>query len=152
MPEDLKNNYDIHFKNPVEPHPAADKTDEIAELPTGTARDNARRMYGQRLLFDRTPALELMQGAKITGIVWPSRYGGEWAFGWHDGVYATIPTEIIKLDAPPASDVKMGGTSHMRATARWKSNPRDKGKGDWLKFEKGELITNISCKLSLRAI
>lgn len=146
MPDELKNNYDIHFKSPVEAHPAAEKAQEMAVMPTGSAKDNARRMYGQRLLFDRTPALELMQGARITGIEWMPEYHGEWAFAWHDGIRATIPTDLIRLDAPPSPNIKLGGTSHVRAMARWKFNPKEKG-SDWLKFDKGEIITNIGCKL-----
>ena len=148
VPEQFRNNYDLHFKNPPEAHPVAEKADEIALLPTGCAKEAARRMYGQRLLFDRTPALEMVQGAKITGITWPEKYVGEWAFGWHDGVCASVPTEILRLDQPPADEIKLPGTSQIRATAKWKFNPKDKDKfkGDWLKFDKDEVITNISCE------
>ena len=148
VPEKWRNNYDLHFKNPKEAHPAMEKASEIAMMPTATAKEAARRMYGQRLLFDRTPALEMVQGAKITGITWPEKYVGEWAFGWHDGVNASVPMEILQLDQPPPSEIKMAGTSQIRATARWKFNPKakDKFKGDWLKFDKGDVISNISCK------
>lgn len=150
IPDDLANNYDLHFKHPKEIHPVAEKAKEIDMLPTGVAKDAARRMYGQRLLFDRTPALEMVQGAKITGLTWPEKYMGEWAFGWHDGINASVPMEIVRLDQPPASEIKMAGTSQIRATARWKFNPKDKDKfkGDWLKFDKDEVISNINCEFS----
>lgn len=150
IPEAYRNNYDLHFRNPTEMHPVVEKANEIALLPTGTAKEAARRMYGQRLLFDRTPALEMVQGAKITGITWPEKYLGEWAFGWHDGVHASVPMEILRLDQPPAKEIKMAGTSQIRGIARWKFNPKDKDKfkGDWLKFDKDEVISNINCKLS----
>jgi hypothetical protein len=103
-------------------------------------------MYGQRLLYDRTPALEMVQGARITGIEWPAKYLGEWCMGYHDAVYASVPFEIMRLDPPSPENIKMDGTSPTQVTARWRFNVKDKTKGDWLKFEKDEVITNISCK------
>ncbi|KAF7562489.1 hypothetical protein G7046_g1630 [Stylonectria norvegica] len=146
VPEQWRNNYDIHFKNPPEPHPVLEKSEEIANLPTATSKDSARRMYGQRLLFDRTPALEMVQGAKITGLTWPEKYNGEWCFGWHDGVNASAPMEIVRLDQPPSRHIKLGVSSPVRATTRWKfdQKEKDKFKGDWLKFGKGETITDIT--------
>lgn len=149
VPDTLHNNYDLHFKAPTEPHPVMEKFDEIASMPTGTSKEAARRMYGQRLLYDTTPALELVQGARIVGISWPKKYLGEWCFGWHDGIYASIPMEILRLDPPSTDQIMMGGTSQVTATTRWRFKPKDKTKGDWLKFDKGEVITNISCKYPL---
>ncbi|CAJ0549329.1 Ff.00g029420.m01.CDS01 [Fusarium sp. VM40] len=144
VPAVHRNDYDLHFKSPVETHPVLEKTDEICYLPTATSKEAARRMYGQRLLYDRTPALELVLNAKIVGLSWPAKYMGEWAMGYHDGILASVPTEILKLDPPPSSEVKIDGLSPVQATARWKFNHKDKVKGDWLKFEKDEIITNIS--------
>ncbi|KAJ4270274.1 hypothetical protein NW762_001950 [Fusarium torreyae] len=144
IPAQYKNDYDIHFKSPVETHPVIEKHADICLMPTATSKEPARRMYGQRLLYDRTPALEMVQGARVCGISWPPKYLGEWAFGYHDSVFASVPTEILRLDPPPASDIKIDGTSPVQATARWKFNHKDKIKGDWLKFEKDEVITNIS--------
>ncbi|KAL3953446.1 hypothetical protein ACCO45_011402 [Purpureocillium lilacinum] len=129
MPPQLRNNYDLHFPQPPAPHPAKEHSAEITGLPTGVAKEQARRIYGQRLLYDRTEALELAQGARISGIKWPPKYNGEWIFAWHDGVFASVPTDVIKLDRPLSSEIKMGE----QAT-----------KGDWLKFDKNEIITNIS--------
>ncbi|UKZ73840.1 hypothetical protein TrVFT333_001493 [Trichoderma virens FT-333] len=117
VPPHLANDYDLLFVNPPEPHP--------------------------RLLPDRTPALELITGAKITGLTWPARYAGEWAFGWHDGVHASVPMEVIKLDRPPFNLIKRNNTSRIRAKAKWRFAPKEKNE-DWLKFEKDEIITNIT--------
>ncbi|KAK6448439.1 hypothetical protein FP744_10004689 [Trichoderma asperellum] len=143
VPPHLVNDYDLVFNSPPEPHPVRERAAEIAHLPTGHAKESARRLFGQRLLPDRTPALELIQGAKITGVTWPARYGGEWAFGWHDGVFASIPVEILKLDRPPFSLIKRNNSSRVRAKARWKFSVKEKNE-DWLKFDKDEVITNIS--------
>lgn len=145
VPPHLVNDYDLLFNSPPEPHPVRERAAEIAHLPTGHAKESARRLFGQRLLPDRTPALELIQGAKITGVTWPARYGGEWAFGWHDGVFASIPVEILKLDRPPFSLIKRNNSSRVRAKARWKFSVKEKNE-DWLKFDKDEIITNISCE------
>ncbi|RFU77847.1 hypothetical protein TARUN_4380 [Trichoderma arundinaceum] len=143
VPPHLINDYDLLFKSPPEPHPVRERAAEIAHFPTAHAKESARRLFGQRLLPDRTPALELIQGAKITGLTWPARYNGEWAFGWHDGVHASIPTDIIKLDRPPFSQIKRNNTSRIRAKAKWKFAPKEKNE-DWLKFDKDEVITNIT--------
>ncbi|KAH7150037.1 hypothetical protein B0J13DRAFT_281763 [Dactylonectria estremocensis] len=144
VPEHMHNDYDLHFKEPVETHPVIEKGEDLSLLPTGTSREVARRMYGQRLLLDKTPALEMAQGAKIIGISWPDKYVGEWAFGWHDGNFASLPTEILKLDPPPESEVEMAGTSQIQVTAKWKFNPKDKKGTDWLKFDKDEVLSNVN--------
>ena len=146
LPPAVTNNYDLHFRSPPEPHPALEKAAEIAALPTGTAKEAQRRLYGQKLLPDRTPAHEVAQGARITGLTWPSKYNGEWVFCWHEGAHASLPSDIIKLDPPPMGEIKMGGTSNIQAKTRWKFGYKDKERGEWLKFDKGETITNISCK------
>lgn len=144
VPSHLTNDFDVQLSNPPVPHPVIDIRSEIVQLPAGVTKEPARRLYGQRLLFDRTPALELAQGARVTGLTWPAKYNGEWAFGWHDGVHASVPTDILKLDTPGNQHVKIGGTSMIRARARWRFNPgKDKG-SDWLKFEKNDVIKNIS--------
>ncbi|POR31906.1 Uncharacterized protein TPAR_07881 [Tolypocladium paradoxum] len=144
VPDHLRNDYDLHFTHPPTAHPAQENGTEVAGHPTGVAREQARRIYGQRLLYDRTAALELAQGARITGIKWPPKYNGEWIFAWHDGVFASVPMDVIKLDLPPRAEIRLGGTSNIRAKSKWKFAPKDKEKGDWLKFDKNETITNIS--------
>lgn len=142
VPPELRNDYDLHFKHPTVEHPVLEHEEEISALPSGFSREPTRRMYGQRLLGDRTPALEMVTGGHVTGITWPAKYNGEWAFGWYDAAYASVPTDALKLVAPPERDIKLGGTSNVRAKARWKFSHKDKDK-DWLKFDKNEVITNI---------
>ncbi|OAR01095.1 hypothetical protein LLEC1_05449 [Akanthomyces lecanii] len=144
IPAKYRNDYDLHFTKPPVPHPALEHEQETAMMPTGVAKEPARRMYGQRLLADRTPALELVVGSKVTGISWPSKYNGEWCMGWYDGVNASVPLEALRLDPPPSRDIRMDGTSHVRAKSRWKFAHKDKDKTEWLKFDKDEIITNIS--------
>lgn len=145
VPTELANDFDLHFLAPPATNPCTDNALYISQQPTATAREQARRLYGQRLLHDRSAALELAQGARITGLEWPEQYHGDWCYGWHDGVHATVPTDIIRIDPPPMGQIKMSGTSLIRAKARWKFSPKDKDKGDWLKFDKGDVITNINC-------
>lgn len=151
IPRHLHNNYDVHFILPPKAHPVQEARAEVASLPTGVTKEQARRIYGQRLLYDRTEALELAQGARLSGIKWIPKHNGEWMMAWHDGIFASVPTDIVQLDGPPASEIKADGTSHVRARARWRFAPKDKDKGDWLKFDKNEVITNICCKCRARA-
>ncbi|KAI6785438.1 uncharacterized protein J7T54_007080 [Emericellopsis cladophorae] len=145
LPEKYRNDYDIHFKQPTRPHPVIERADELIYRPSAVSLDQARRMYGQRLLYDRSPALELAQGARISGLTWPSKYNGEWAFGWHDAHYASVPTLLLKLDAPSTSEIRYERSSIIRAKARWRFSVKEKEKNaDWLKFDKGDIITNIS--------
>ncbi|PHH65869.1 hypothetical protein CDD81_1238 [Ophiocordyceps australis] len=144
VPESLQDNYDVHFKYPPIAHIVHKNDVEIIGRPSGIAREQARRIYGQRMLYDRSLVLELAKGAKVTGIEWPAKYKGEWMFAWHDGVFAAVPSEIIKLNSPPTADIKLAGTSSVRAKTRWKFVTKDKEHGDWLRFDKNEVIGNIS--------
>ena len=148
VPEKHHNDYDIHFRAPPVPHPVAKRAREIASQPTGVAREQSRRLYGQRLLYDRSPALELAKGARLTGITWPVQYQGEWIFAWHDGNCASVPADLVKLDPPPSSMVRYDRTSMVCARAKWKFAVKEKKgeKGEWLKFDKNDTITNIACK------
>lgn len=149
VPAKFRNDYDIHFRAPTQRHPCIDRGAELSHMPSGVAKDQARRMYGQRLLYDRSPALELAQGARVVGLTWPIQYQGEWCFGWHDGNWASVPTDLLKLDLPPSNMIKYDRTSLVRGKARWKFVVKDKDskdKSEWLKFEKGEIISNIACK------
>lgn len=147
VPPELRNDFDVHITRPPVSHPALESAAEVAYLPTAVATSHVRRLFGIRLLPDLTPALELVKGAKITGVAWPAKYNGEWCMAWHDGAYASVPFENLKLDPPSSDAIKIGATSLVRAKARWKHSPRDKDKGiAWLKFDKNEIITNINCK------
>lgn len=146
-----RNDYDLHFRIATQRHPCIDRAAELSQMPSGVAKDNARRIFGQRLLYDRSPALELAQGARVTGLTWPIQYQGEWCFGWHDGTWASVPTDLVRLDSPPPSMVRYDRTSLIRGKARWKFSFKEKDKeakekSEWLKFDKGEIISNIACK------
>jgi hypothetical protein len=143
VPTEHHNNYDLHFPSPPVPHPALEADTNLSLSPTGIAREPIRKLVGQRLLPDRTPALELATGAKVTGLTWPEQYNGEWCLGWHDGIHASVPTESLTLQ-PPSHEVKMGGLSNIRAKVRWRFHPSSKDKGDWLSLSKGDTITNIN--------
>ncbi|PHH85940.1 hypothetical protein CDD83_10973 [Cordyceps sp. RAO-2017] len=143
VPRHLRNNYDIHFPNPPAAHAAHENRADTAGRPTGVALKHARRARGQRQPHDGAAALELAQGGSVTGIRWPSKYKGEWMVAWHDGVLAAVPTDVIRLDPPAAADIRICGASNVRAKARWKFAPKDRGQGNWLKFDKNESITNI---------
>ncbi|KAK2028058.1 SH3 domain-containing protein [Colletotrichum zoysiae] len=144
IPPNLRNNYDLHFRAPPKESPLAGKQEEMAQRPTATATQTVKRMYGMRLLYDNTPAFELANGARLSGVVFPERYNGEWAMGWHEGNFGSAPLDVLKLEPPPKEEVRMDTTSNISAVARWKFAPRTKDGGDWLRFDQGDTITNIS--------
>lgn len=147
LPAELRNNYDLHVKRSAAPSPLDEVREEIATLPVAIALKTVRKMHGMRLLHDHTPAFELAEGARITGIEFPSKYMGEWALGWHDGAKKSVPFDVIRLEPPPKNEVRMGGTSSTVAVARWRHSPKAKDGSEWLKFDKGDVISNISCGL-----
>ena len=144
VPLGYANDFDVHFRVPAVAHPVIAHAAEKMNTPTGVGRETARRLNGQRLLPDRSVAHEFAQGARITGITWPQQHKGEWLFGWHDGVFASVPTDLVRLEPPPQNEMKIRGNSMIRAKAKWKFAPKDKG--DWLSFNKDEIITNITCE------
>lgn len=150
IPSRYKNDYDLHFQSPVERHPVVEKSDDICTMPTGTAKSTERKIDHHGILYVGTPTLELFQGARIVGVSWNAKYMGKWCFGWHDGVYASLPMGILRLDPPPSAAIQMDETSPVQATARWtfKSKDKDKDGADvnWLKFDRDDIITHISCK------
>ncbi|KAM0277696.1 hypothetical protein ACHAQH_005639 [Verticillium albo-atrum] len=143
VPFNLRNNYDLHFKVTPARSPLAGSVEEVAAMATGRARTTVKKMYGMRMLGDRTPAFELAEGARIVGIEFPAKYGGEWAMGWHDGEYKSVPIDVLRLEVPGRGQVRMGAASGVEATAKWRFAPKGKDI-DWLRFEKGEAITNIT--------
>ncbi|KAI0516697.1 hypothetical protein F5B22DRAFT_176222 [Xylaria bambusicola] len=143
LPPHLKDNFDLHFPHPPTESVMVGITREVARLPTAVATDTRKISQGvMRLPPDRQAALHFCIGAKIVGIEFPIKYEGKWAIGWHDGVRAVFEADAVQLQAPPNSEVKMQGTSSIQAVARWKWN--QKGDDRWLKFDKGDIIKNIS--------
>ncbi|KAI1426822.1 hypothetical protein F5Y12DRAFT_793552 [Xylaria sp. FL1777] len=143
LPPHLKDNFDLHF-----PHPPAESVmvgiaREVARLPAAVATETRKMSHGtMRLPPDRQQPLHFSVGAKIVGIEFPVKYDGKWAMGWHDGVRAAFETDAVHLEAPPKAEVRMQATSSVQAVARWKWN--QKGDDRWLKFDKGDVIKNIS--------
>ncbi|KAK1594334.1 SH3 domain-containing protein [Colletotrichum navitas] len=144
IPSDLRNNYDLHFRAPPKESSLTGKQTEIARRPTATATQTVKRMYGMRLLYDNTPAFELANGARVLGIVFPEKYNGEWVMGWHEENFGSAPLDVLKLEPPPKEEIRMDTTSNISAVARWKFAPKTKDGGDWLRFDQGDVITNIS--------
>lgn len=145
VPPALTNNFDLHFKRPPMPSPLEDRRDELGQLPTATVTKTIKKMYGMRLLSDQTPVHELAEGARLSGVEFRAKYRGEWVTAWHDGEQGSVPFDLVRLDPPPRSEIRMGAMSHTMVTARWKFAPKSNEGEEWLKFEKGEIITNISC-------
>lgn len=146
VPFNLVNNYDLHLRRPPAASPLDEVREGIAGMPVATAIKPVRKMHGMRLLPDHTPAFELAEGARISGIEFPSKYMGEWVLGWHDGAKKSVPFDVIRLEPPPKNEVRMGGTSTVVAVARWRHAPKAKDGSEWLRFDKGDVISNISCK------
>lgn len=148
MPRGSATSYDVHLRAPPAPADIDDKWEEIARLPNAVAKETVKKMYGMKLLHDRTPAFELAIGAKIVGVEFPDKYNGEWCMGYHNGRYASFPFDVARLEPPPPHELRMGGSTSARAVARWKFavKDKDKTKAEWLKFDRGDMITNISCK------
>lgn len=118
---------------------------EVARLPAAVATETRKLSHGtMRLPPDRQPALHFAVGAKIVGIEFPPKYEGKWAIGWHDGVRAAFETDAVQLEGPTKAEVKMQATSSVQGVARWKWS--QKGDERWLKFDKGDVIKNISCE------
>lgn len=148
VPEHLRNDYDVHLPEPPVAHLSDEKLDDVANRPTGMAKQNTRQFYNNTpRLYDQSPALELDVGAKVIGIKWPSKYKGEWIFAWHDGIFASVPADTISLNAPDPDEIsRIGRTSRFCAKARWRFKHKNQ-KGEkavpWLMFDKNDRITNI---------
>ncbi|KAI1177458.1 hypothetical protein F4777DRAFT_542162 [Nemania sp. FL0916] len=142
-PPALSDNFDLHFPHAPAVSVMVGLAREVARLPAAVATDTRKLTHGtMRLPPDRQPVLHFAVGARIVGIEFPPRYDGKWAIGWHDGVRAAFETDAVMLEAPPNTEVKMQSNSSVQAVARWKWN--QKGDSRWLKFDKGDVIKNIS--------
>jgi hypothetical protein len=91
---------------------------------------------------DGGPPLHFAAGARILGITFPEHMAGAWATGYHDGENGTFPAAAISLELPNREDVFMSPQSSLVAFARWDFKPKE-GKEGWLKFSKGDKISNI---------
>ncbi|KAK5660294.1 hypothetical protein OQA88_12834 [Cercophora sp. LCS_1] len=150
IPAENQNNFDLHFPSP----PTKSKTpSDLAQLPTAIASESFRPVHGMlRFSPDRAPVLQFAAGAKLVGLEFPEHYKGEWASGWGDNTKAVFPMEYIRLQPPEKNAVlkmqAMSATSGLTVVSKWKRNPKYEEKnGDgtqWLKFDRGEVITGVS--------
>ncbi|OAQ96066.1 hypothetical protein LLEC1_03503 [Akanthomyces lecanii] len=174
MPSRLAHNYDVYFREPApsdsgsspatasraERKPStADSAglvdaETISNQPTGVVvkevrPDETPRGAGSDMIVGRrrTEELRVAAGAKLTGIKWPPQYNGRKVFAWHNGNFASVPSELVQLTVPPAgrSLVRSVSKTAVRATAKWKFSPQH-DKKTWLKFNKGDAIRNITCE------
>ncbi len=150
IPQGSKNNYDLHFPNPPAKSLMAGLSREIYAMPTAIATETFRSSNGALRAppgATREPVLQFAVGARIVGVQFPARFHGEWGIGWADNMRAAFPVDCVRIEPPPKTQVRMEQSSSMRAVARWSRKPKDKNKelGDWLRFEKGEIITGIGC-------
>ncbi|KAG5926465.1 hypothetical protein E4U42_003286 [Claviceps africana] len=146
VPYDLRNNYDLHFHMPPKIHPMHEASTEIDGRPTGTALKETRKVDPHRKLGerDRPVELQLAIGARITGIKWPPQYKGRKIFAWHDGKFASVPSENIMLIPPENIRLSKSIRSRTFGKAKWKFSMTSGNKElPWLKFDKGDTITNI---------
>lgn len=121
---------------------------DLSALPTATVIQTYRKMLNTTMKRppDAYKTVAFALGAKLLGIEFPDRYNGEWCVGYSDHEWGVFPSDTIRLDTPRQSDIRMQGSSNLKAVARWKWSPKEKERGDWLRFEKGEVITGIGCK------
>ncbi|KAK0636925.1 hypothetical protein B0T17DRAFT_596321 [Bombardia bombarda] len=175
IPREFRNNYDLHFARPQVPSAmpitaAGQGSSTLWAMPRAVATDSTRQTHGVlRAPADRAMVLQFAKGARIIIDEFPARYNGEWAVGWADNVRAVFPLDCVRILPPDRSEVTIpqiatGAASSLTAVARWKRSPPKEREGKeesaggggggggggaatpWLKFDKGEAITTISCK------
>ncbi|KAH7035429.1 uncharacterized protein B0I36DRAFT_318339 [Microdochium trichocladiopsis] len=143
IPDNLKDNFDLHFPRPTVTSVMTGIVPEIARLPTAVATETKKAVFGMsRNPPDRAPVLQFAVGARIVGVEFPDKYNGRWGIGWHDGTRGAFEADAVHIDAPAKDEVRMRGDSSLQAVAKWKWS--QKGDDRWLKFDKGEVIKNIS--------
>jgi hypothetical protein len=92
---------------------------------------------------DGNQTLHFAAGARIVGITFPERFGGQWCVGYHDGERGSFPSSAIALELPLREDVLMNAQSTLIAYAKWDFKPKDAKEGGWLKFSKGDKISAV---------
>lgn len=148
IPAAQKDDYDLWFTCAPVASQMQGISPEVGKLPAAVATETRKMAHGiLRTPPDRAPVLQYAIGARIVGIEFPARYEGKWGIGWHDGMYGVFEVDTVRLEAPPRNEVRMHGSSNMQAVARWRF--RQTGEGNWLRFDKGDVIKNISCRPSL---
>ncbi|TLS29570.1 hypothetical protein PpBr36_01283 [Pyricularia pennisetigena] len=148
VPAVFEHNYDLHLPNPPQLSQLAEDRSlamQVELLPVATSVITVKQSYGTlKMPPDRATPLQFALGTRIFGVEFPEQYGGEWAVGWSDNIHACFPADAVRLEPPPKSQMALGGIiSNRRAVARWKFSVKGKDRGEWLKFDKGETITDI---------
>jgi hypothetical protein len=140
--------FDLHL--PESPTPVL-MPENVSRLATAVAvKDHYRRPGRARL--EKPPMyeadmLEFMEGARITGIIFPEKWLGKYCLGRHDGEFGAFPAKAIELRPPQESEIPVGGENGISVTARWKwQPPSTTGDAPWLSFAKGEVITDVQCE------
>ena len=148
--------YDINL---TEPPSSPDLPDEehLAYLPIAKAAKDHVQIPNQPKLSqpDRgTEMLQFMTDARIVGVEFPERWGGKWCSGWHDGVFGAFPAKAVQLEAPRRKGLPPADSMESRRSGvtKWKWEPRGSSSSSWLSFDKGDKISNISCKLPAETI
>lgn len=149
LPPSCANNYDLHFPNPPVTSQMTAIAEDVARMPTAVAIETVRI---SPLKSIRSPSasssvlpLQFASSARIVGIDFPPRWAGEWAVGWHDNQRGVFPISSVRLEPPMKGDIAET-PSNIQAISRWRRNPVSKEFGGWLKFDKGEMITCITCE------
>ncbi|KAL8382701.1 hypothetical protein RB595_006473 [Gaeumannomyces hyphopodioides] len=153
-----RNGFDLHLTMPPAPSRtgngyAAGLQQLLETLPAARAVETIRQAIGTLRAPPDTslPPLQFATGARIIGVEFPARFGGEWVSGWNDNAKGLFPASAVRLEPPPSEQVvtasQQGGAS-MRAVARWKfvikeGKDQQRGGSEWLRLEKGETINNI---------
>ncbi|KAM3084197.1 hypothetical protein ACMFMG_001698 [Clarireedia jacksonii] len=97
---------------------------------------------------DGTNSMHFADGAKIIGITFPERWGGQWCIGYHDGERGSFPANTIQLEAPSKEEVLMNTKSSVTATAKWDWKPsKGEKEAGWLRFARGERILCVGFSL-----
>ncbi|KAG6000655.1 hypothetical protein E4U21_005258 [Claviceps maximensis] len=144
VPYNMRNNYDLHFLVPPKIHPVHEASTEVDGRPTGIAIKETKRLDPQRKLGERDREdLQLAVGARITGIKWPPQYKGRKIFAWHDGNFASVASDNIHLIPPENTKLSKSMRSYTCGKAKWKFSMKSGKDLPWLKFDKGDTITNI---------
>lgn len=148
VPSHFANNYDLHFREQPRPSNLTHMTRELTAFPTAITLQTHRASQSSAMKkpSDGGDALFFAAGARIIGIEFPEKYEGQWCVGWADHQHGLISTDAIRFDPPQGDSSRDQGSSKLQAVACWKfvlKDSKEAKSGEWLPFNKGEVLTNI---------